>query len=139
MIGYRTGFRVDPRSQEGVIADKSMIPSLDRMPFIDRFLFPETMDKISHDRCVVSPTRGGLGDISVTPEESLPLSVTVAAGKAHRFGSGAADREAKSGSLVGNLIKRTGNGIENLVKNHGNWVTDDLSLIKLLASRPWKP
>jgi hypothetical protein len=111
MIGHGTGLRIDPRSREGVIADKSMVPSLDRMPFIDRFLFPETMDEISHDRCMISPTRGGFGDIAVTPEESLPLSVAVAAGKTHRFGSRAADREANSGFLVGDLIEGSGNGI----------------------------
>jgi hypothetical protein len=75
---------------------------------------------------MIAPARDRFGDIPVTPEEPLPIPLSIASGKAYRFCTASAYRETQAGCLVGDLVKGPGNGIEDLMKNQGKRMNDEL-------------
>ena len=93
-VGELSRSEIDNRRSKCMAPDKSVIPPLDHMPLVDRFLFPESMDEIPHHRGMVSPTGGWLLHLPVAPEKAAPRSLRVAEGKTDRLGSGARNGQA---------------------------------------------
>jgi hypothetical protein len=54
----------------------------------------------------------------------MPHSRGIRKGETYWFGTGAADDKTKSGSLVGDLVKRSDGGIENVMDEHGKRMSD---------------
>ena len=101
-----------------------MVATPEDVAFIDRLLLPEAVDEVAHDGGVVAPPASRLLDLTVTPQKAMPLPRGIRKRETHRFGTGAADDKTKSGSLVGDLVKRSGRGIENVVDEHGKRMSD---------------
>jgi hypothetical protein len=79
-----------------MMANKSMIASLDEVSFIQGFLLPEAMHKISHDRGMIGPARRGLFYLSVTPEEPMPYAMIIPTCQTHRFTSETRNDQAET-------------------------------------------